>query len=147
MNALLATTPQRLVVPGLDHSFQRSLPVDVRVVLSWDTPESDMDLHVIDPRGEVCYYSHPRTAIGGRMSADITQGLGPEEFLLKKAIPGRYKIKAKFFGTRQQTVVGATTVRLELFLHHGTAKVENKGTLVRLTGQGRMVEVGEFVIE
>lgn len=147
LNALLATTPQRLVIPGMDRAFQRSLPVDVRVVLNWDTPDSDMDLHVIDPRGEVCFYSHPRTAIGGRISADVTQGLGPEEFLLKKAVPGRYQIKAKFFGTRQQTVVGATTVRLELFLHHGTAKVENKGALVRLTGQGRMVDVGEFVIE
>ncbi len=147
LNALLATTPQRLVIPGMDRAFQRSLPVDVRVVLNWDTPDSDMDLHVIDPRGETCYYSHPRTAIGGRISADVTQGYGPEEFLLKKAIPGRYTIKAKFFGTRQQTVVGATTVRLELFLHHGTARVENKGALVRLTGQGRMVDVGEFVIE
>ena len=147
LNALLATTQHPLVVPGMERTFQRNLPVDVRVVLNWDTPDSDMDLHVIDPRGEECYYSHARTAIGGRISADVTQGYGPEEFLLKKAIPGRYKIKAKFFGTRQQTVVGATTVRLELFLHHGTTRVENKGALLRLSGQGRMVDVGEFVIE
>lgn len=147
LNALLGTTQRRIHVPGMDRAFQRNLPVDVRVVLNWDTPDSDMDLHVIDPRGEVCYYSHPRTAIGGRISADVTQGYGPEEFLLKKAIPGRYQIKAKFFGTRQQTVVGATTVRLELFMHHGTIKVENKGALQRLSGPGRMVDVGEFVVE
>ena len=147
LNALLGTTQQKVHVSGMDSAFQRNLPVDVRVVLNWDTPDSDMDLHVIDPRGEECYYSHARTAIGGRMSADVTQGYGPEEFLLKKAIPGRYQIKAKFFGTRQQTVVGATTVRLELFMHHGTIKVENKGALLRLSGQGRMVDVGEFLIE
>ena len=147
LNALLGTTQQKVHVSGMDSAFQRNLPVDVRVVLNWDTPDSDMDLHVIDPRGEECYYSHARTAIGGRISADVTQGYGPEEFILKKAIPGRYRIKAKFFGTRQQTVVGATTVRLELFMHHGTIKVENKGALLRLSGQGRMVDVGEFVVE
>lgn len=147
LNALLAAEPRPLELPGMDPAFRCNLPVDVRVVLNWDTPGSDMDLHVIDPRGEECYYGRQRTALGGRMSADVTQGLGPEEFLLKKAIPGRYRIKAKFFGTRQQTVIGATTVRLELFLHHGTPRVENKGTLVRLSGQGRMVDIGEFVIE
>lgn len=147
LNALLAAEPRSFELPGMDPAFRRNLPVDVRVVLNWDTPDSDMDLHVIDPRGEECYYGRQRTALGGRMSADVTQGLGPEEFLLKKAIPGRYRIKAKFFGTRQQTVIGATTVRLELFLHHGTPRVENKGALVRLSGQGRMVDIGEFVIE
>lgn len=145
LNALAATT--KLDTSRIDPRFLRNLPVDVRVVLNWDTPESDMDLHIVDPRGETCIYSHNRTAIGGRLSADVTQGLGPEEFLLKKAIPGRYLIRAHFFGTRQQTVVGATTVRLELFLHHGTKGVQNKGSLVRLSGENRMVDVGAFVIE
>jgi uncharacterized protein YfaP (DUF2135 family) len=123
------------------------MPVDIRVVLNWDTPNSDMDLHVTDPSGETCYYGHQKTALGGRISADVTQGYGPEEFLLKKAIPGRYLIKAKFFGTRQQTVVGATTVKLELFLRYATGRMENKSALLRLSGPGRMVDVGEFVFE
>ena len=108
--------------------------MDIRVVLNWDTDNSDMDLHVIDPRGETCYYSHNRTAIGGRISADVTDGYGPEEFLLKKAIPGTYKVQANFFGTRQQTAVGATTVVLELYLRYGTGRMENKSITLRLDG-------------
>jgi uncharacterized protein YfaP (DUF2135 family) len=106
-----------------------------------------MDLHVLDPRGEECFYGHQRTAIGGRMTADITTGYGPEEFLLRRAMPGQYAVRAKFFGTRQQTAVGATTVVVELYLRYGTGQVENKSITLRLDGPGRMVEVGTFTFE
>jgi hypothetical protein len=145
LNALLARTQQAVHVKGMEKAFQRNLPVDLRVVLNWDTNDSDMDLHVVDPRGETCFYGHQATALGGRISADVTGGYGPEEFLLKKAIPGKYLIKANYYGTRQQTVIGATTVKLELYLRYGTFRMENKSTILRLTGGSRMVDVGEFV--
>lgn len=145
LNALLARTKGKVRVQGMDEAFLRNLPVDVRVVLNWDTNDSDMDLHVVDPRGETCFYGHQATALGGRISADVTGGYGPEEFLLKRAIPGRYLIKANYYGTRQQTVIGATTVKLELYLRYGTGRMENKSVILRLTGQSRMVDVGEFV--
>jgi len=145
LNALLARTQQALHVRGMEKAFQRNLPVDIRVVLNWDTSDSDMDLHVVDPRGETCFYGHQATVLGGRISADVTGGYGPEEFLLRRAIPGKYLIKANYYGTRQQTVIGATTVKLELYLRYGTFKVENKSTILRLTGGSRMVDVGEFV--
>jgi len=144
LNALVATAKARLDASGVDPRLRENLPVDIRVVLNWDTDNSDMDLHVIDPRGETCYYSHNRTAIGGRISADVTDGYGPEEFLLKKAIPGTYKVQANFFGTRQQTAVGATTVVLELYLRYGTGRMENKSITLRLDGGNRMVDIGSF---
>jgi len=147
LNALIATATPRPDTARIDPRLLENLPVDVRVVLNWDTPDSDMDLHVVDPRGEECFYSHSRTALGGRISADITTGYGPEEFLLKTAMPGRYEVRAKFFGTSQQTAVGATTVVLELYLRYGTGRVENKSITLRLDGPGRMVDVGAFVFE
>jgi len=144
LNALVATAKARLDASRVDPRLRENLPVDIRVVLNWDTDNSDMDLHVIDPRGETCYYSHNRTAIGGRISADVTDGYGPEEFLLKKAIPGTYRVQANFFGTRQQTAVGATTVVLELYLRYGTGRMENKSITLRLDGGNRMVDIGSF---
>lgn len=144
LNALVGTAKTRIDTASMDPRFLRNLPVDVRVVLNWDTDNSDMDLHVIDPRGEECYYSNPRTELGGRISADVTGGYGPEEFLLKKAVPGTYKVRANYFGTRQQSVIGATTVVLELYLRYGSGKVENKSVILRLTGASRLVDVGEF---
>ncbi len=147
LNALLATSKAKLDASAVDPRLLANLPVDVRVVLNWDTDNSDMDLYVVDPRGEECFYSHNRTAIGGRLSADVTNGYGPEEFLLRKAIPGTYTVKASFFGTRQQTAIGATTVTLELYLRYGTGRVENRSTTLRLDGRGRMVEIGAFRFE
>lgn len=147
LNALLATAKAKLDASSVDPRLLANLPVDVRVVLNWDTDNSDMDLYVADPRGEECFYSHSRTAIGGRVSADVTNGYGPEEFLLHRAIPGTYKVKANFFGTRQQTAIGATTVMLELYLRYGTDRVENKSITLRLDGRGRMVDIGEFRFE
>lgn len=144
LNALLATSKAKLDASAVDPRLRANLPVDVRVVLNWDTDNSDMDLHVVDPRGEECFFSHPRTAMGGRISADVTGGYGPEEFLLRRAVPGLFKVKAKFYGTRQQTAIGATTVTLELYLRYGTGRVENKSITLRLDGQGRMVDIGAF---
>lgn len=145
LNALIGTAKSKINTADMDPRLLRNLPVDVRVVLNWDTDNSDMDLHIFDPRGEECSYSHKATELGGRISSDVTGGYGPEEFLLKQAIPGTYKVRAKYFGTRQQSLIGATTVSLELYLHYASGKVENKSALLRLTGDGRMVDVGEFV--
>jgi uncharacterized protein YfaP (DUF2135 family) len=56
--------------------------------MTWNHPGVDLDLHVIDPSGEECYYGHRRTALGGRFSKDFTTGLGPEQFLLKNSTKG-----------------------------------------------------------
>jgi uncharacterized protein YfaP (DUF2135 family) len=53
------------------------MPLDLRVVLSWDADNSDMDLWVTDPNGERAYYGNRLTYQGGRMSQDFTGGYGP----------------------------------------------------------------------
>jgi hypothetical protein len=146
LNALIATHP--IGTGAFDPRVLASLPVDIRVVLTWDTNDSDMDLHVTDPRGEKCLYSHNRTALGGRISRDITQGYGPEEFMLRKSIPGIYRIEANYFGTRQQTaVVGPTTLKAELFLHFGTPQEVRKEIILKLDGRGQTLAVGTFQVE
>jgi hypothetical protein len=147
LNALAATAKARIDTSAVDPRLLRNLPVDIRVVLNWDTDNSDMDLHVVDPRGEACLFSHNRTALGGRISADVTDGYGPEEFLLRRAIPGAYQVRANFFGTRQQTAIGATTVVLELYLRYGTGRMENKSITLRLDGPSRTVDIGKFTFE
>ncbi|MCX6553181.1 MAG: hypothetical protein NTY02_19630, partial [Acidobacteria bacterium] len=74
MNATIAAAKARPDTARIDARLIENLPVDIRAVLNWDTPNSDMDLHIVDPRGEECFYSHQRTAIGGRISADVTTG-------------------------------------------------------------------------
>lgn len=73
-----------------DSKYLQPLPVDLRVIMTWNQQNVDLDLHVVDPSGEDCYYGHKHTAAGGRFSKDFTTGLGPEQFLLKTALKGDY---------------------------------------------------------
>ncbi len=70
---------------------------DLAVVMYWNTDRTDVDLHVTDPSGEECFYSHPQTVAGGALPFDITQGLGPELFTQAKTPAGNYQIKAKYY--------------------------------------------------
>ena len=97
--------------------------------MDWNMNDTDIDLWVTDPNGEKCYFSHTKTVIGGRISHDMTQGFGPEQFLLKNAMPGTYKIEINYYGDRQVTIAGPTTIMAELYTHYGTAQ-EKKEIIV-----------------
>ena len=54
-------------------------------MIEWNTEATDIDLWVDEPTSERANYGNPRTAIGGRLSEDMTEGYGPEEYLLRRA--------------------------------------------------------------
>ncbi|HYM60218.1 MAG TPA: VIT domain-containing protein [Thermoanaerobaculia bacterium] len=69
----------------------------LRVTLAWETDANDVDLHVVDPNGEECYYSHRNTALGLSLYEDITQGLGPEVIRTSTLHKGAYHVGVKYF--------------------------------------------------
>lgn len=146
LNAIVAAN-SKLDASRIDPRLLRNLPLDIRAVLTWDADNSDMDLWITDPNGEKCYYGHRDTYQGGHMSRDFTGGYGPEEFLLRKAKPGKYKIEANFYGNRQQIVAGATTLQLNLFTGFGTPKQKQETISLRLKGNRDTVFVGEFEVK
>lgn len=146
LNAIVATSGQKLDLTRIDPRLLRNLPLDVRAVLTWDADNTDIDLWVTDPNGEKAYYGHRLTHQGGRMSLDFTGGYGPEEFSLKSAKPGIYKVQANFYGHRQQTVAGATTLQVKLITGFGTPRQQERIVTLRLAGQSEVVDVGELEI-
>jgi uncharacterized protein YfaP (DUF2135 family) len=80
------------------------------------------------------------------MSQDFTGGYGPEEFSLRTAKPGTYKVEAQFYGHRQQIVAGATTLQVKLATHFGTPQQQEKVVTLRLKSQSEVVFVGEFAV-
>jgi vault protein inter-alpha-trypsin-like protein len=103
----------------LDPRLRSLLDVDVRVTIEWNTGATDMDLWVDEPSGERAIYNHPRTAIGGRLSNDMTSGYGPEEYLLKRAIPGEYRISVNVFAADSINPNGTTVVTAHLIRNFG----------------------------
>lgn len=147
LNDIVANARQRPDTSRVDPRLIRNLPLDLRVVLGWDSDNSDMDLWVTDPNGEKCYYGNQHTYQGGLMSDDFTGGYGPEEFSLRDAKPGKYKVEANFFGDRQQLVTGATTLQLKLTTHFGTGKAKEQLVSMRLKDKAETVLVGEFEVK
>lgn len=126
INNIVSLHRSRLNLSKIDKELLYDLPVDIRVALNWNMDNMDIDLHVTDPKGEECYYSQNTTTSGGRLSNDFTDGFGPEQFLLKKATRGKYKIETNFFGERRVTASGPATLMAEVYVSYASGKQERK---------------------
>jgi tetratricopeptide (TPR) repeat protein len=142
INNLITKNP-RLNTSKIDKDLIVNIPVDIRVVINWNMDNTDIDLHVTDPAGEECSYSNVATRIGGRISADITSGYGPEQFLLKKAVPGKYQIYVNYYGDSQFTDAGPSTVMAEIYTKYGDKAEQRQVVCLQLTGDGKAL-VAEF---
>ena len=143
LNSLIARH-KGIDVSYIDKRLLKKEPVDVRVVLSWDTDNCDMDLWVTDPKDEKCYYQNTLTYLGGKISRDVTQGYGPEEFMLKKAENGKYKVQVDYFGTHSQKQLMPVSLRITFYTHYGTPQQAKKETTVNLNNTKDVIDVGFF---
>jgi Ca-activated chloride channel homolog len=144
LNAIVATAEAAVDTSRIDPRLLKNLALDLRVVLTWDADNTDIDLWVTDPNGEKAFYGTRLTYQGGRMSRDFTGGYGPEEFSLRHAKPGQYKVEANFYGHHQQIVAGATTIQVALMTGFGTVAPREQLVTMRLQGPQEVIFVGEF---
>ncbi|WP_341902171.1 VIT domain-containing protein [Fluviicola taffensis] len=137
----------KLATGKLSKKLIWQLPVDVRVVIDWDSDNCDIDLWVTDPSGEKCDYSHQLTEAGGRISLDCTGGYGPEEFMIKKAMKGTYQIQANYYGSSAQTLSGLTTIHVKLITNYGRKNEKTQSITRRLEEQSEIIDLAEFEFE
>lgn len=131
---------------GVDPRFLDPVAVGLRVVLSWDADNTDIDLWVIDPSGDTAIYSQPRTRTGGHMSQDFTQGYGPEVYTIRRPLPGTYRVKVNYFGDRRQSLTGPVTLQLEFQTRFGSVGGERVAVTRRLEQGGESLEIGRFEV-
>ena len=137
----------KLDLSRVDPRLTKNLPLDLRVVLTWDADATDIDLWVMDPNEEKAFYGHRLSYQGGRVSPDFTGGYGPEEYSLRHAKPGKYKVLVNFFGHTRQTVAGATTLQVRFITGFGTARQQEKLVTLRLRERAETFLVGEFEVQ
>lgn len=150
LNAI-AAQPAASGQPALDMSLvdtrlRRNLPLALRVVMAWDTDDTDIDMWVSDPNGERASYANRLTHQGGAMSPDARGGYGPEEFSLKTAKTGKYTVQAQFYGHRQQVLSGGTTVMVRVTTGFGTPQARDEWTTLRLARGQETVRVAEVEV-
>ena len=128
----------------IDRRLVKKEPVDIRVVLTWDTDNTDMDLWVTDPDGEKCFYQNNLTRLGGKISNDFTGGYGPEEFMIRRAIAGEYSVQVNYYGTRSQAVLAPVNLHLTFITNFGRPGQKSQEVTVRLDNQKDVIDVGKF---
>lgn len=144
MNSILSAHKAAVNTSAIDGRLIYAMPVDVRITLDWNTDNSDVDLWVTDPKKEKCFYQHKETSTGGRLSDDMTQGYGPEEFAVKKAAGGEYVIEANLFGDSRQTIGGPITIRADLYTDFGKPTQSHKRINLRVTEAKEVVKLGSL---
>jgi hypothetical protein len=117
-------------------------PSDLRVTISWNTDNTDVDLWVIEPGGEKCDYTNRKTKNGGVLSQDCTQGYGPERYHADKAVEGEYIIKVHYFAANPNLLTGETHVQVIMTKYAGTPEEKTERRTVILKQQGQAIEVG-----
>nr|WP_254379963.1 VIT domain-containing protein [Corallococcus exiguus] len=98
--------------PDGEGMFADARPIDYQLTTHWNSDSTDIDLWVIEPDGEKCFYQHKETSLGGQLYWDITDGLGPELYHARKAAPGPYHVLVHYYGNRSSRYVVPTALLL-----------------------------------
>jgi hypothetical protein len=117
-------------------------PCDLRVTITWNTDNTDVDLWVFEPDGTKCFYGHRKTNNGGELSEDCTRGYGPERFQVQHAVSGEYCIAVHYCGVNRNLLGGETQVQVVITRNAGTAEETSTRQTVVLKKQGDVIEVG-----
>jgi len=119
MNSIISRYRNKLDLSKINEAIIKPLPVDLRIIVDWNKDETDIDLHLVEPGGEECFYSNKQTKNGGRLSEDFTQGYGPEEYQIKNVKKGSYSIQVNYFGDRYQKAQTPSFIKLTIYKNFG----------------------------
>lgn len=113
-NALI---PQITAAAGrwtLDPRLLGLTDTDARIVMEWTADDADIDLWVDEPNGERVMYSNKLSSAGGQISNDMTDGYGPEEYAIRRAPTGAYRVRINGYDADRINPNGAGHVLLRL---------------------------------
>ncbi len=126
-------------------SYQGKTQARLRVVLSWDSAGTDLDLHVITPDGGHAWYGNRVLKNGGALDVDVTTGYGPEIFSSAAPVKGNYHVYVNYYGSGQNTAV-LTVARLSIITNEGTPREKLQSFQVPMRAAGELTLVKSFVL-
>jgi len=117
----------------------------LRVVLSWDSGGTDLDLHVVSPDGQHVYYGNRVGANGGALDVDVTTGYGPEIYANPSPPPGIWHVFVNYFGSGEDERRGIVTVaQIAVVSGEGTAQETLRTFRVPMRKAGELTRVASF---
>jgi tetratricopeptide (TPR) repeat protein len=144
MNHLVEKQKYKLNLSQIPAGLRRPAPVDLRIIVDWTSLDTDIDLYIKEPDGEQCYYKNQLTKSGGKLMEDFTDGYGPEVYMLRRAITGKYEVSIDFYDDRQQKIAGPAFVQITIIKYYGTPREDRKQLIVQLDDENvKQLKVAE----
>jgi uncharacterized protein YfaP (DUF2135 family) len=121
------------------------VPTRLRVVLSWDSDNTDLDLHVVSPDGEHVFYGARVAGNGGALDVDVTTGFGPEIFATPSPVRGAYHVFVNYYGAGERRDV-ITTAQVAIVEDEGTPREKQQVFRVPMRKPGELTLVHSFLV-
>ena len=128
-------------------------PARLRVILSWNDPRAEVDLHVLSPDGEHAFWAHPLLNQGGGFDVDSVDGAGPEIFSTATPSNGSWLLYVNYWGNfdeagynfnenRHEKPLITTTI--SIITHENTPDERRETFVVPLRKLGELIPVRQF---
>ncbi len=115
----------------------------LRVVLSWDSDGTDLDLHVVSPDGEHVFYGNRVSKNGGALDVDVTTGFGPEIYANPAPGKGVYHVFVNYYGSGEGRQ-DVTTAQVAIVTQEGTISEKRQIVQVPMRKAGELTLIKSF---
>ncbi|MED5617609.1 YfaP family protein [Janthinobacterium sp. P210005] len=126
-------------------SYQGKTQARLRIVLSWDSAGTDLDMHVVTPDGGHAWYGNRVLKDGGALDVDVTTGYGPEIFSSSAPVKGNYHVYVNYYGSGENTAM-LTVARISIITNEGTPREKLQSFQVPMRAAGELTLVKSFVL-
>lgn len=129
-------------------------PAQLRIILSWNAPGAEIDMHVLTPDGGHAFWAAPVLQSGGGLDVDSVDGPGPEVFTITAPPRGAYHVYVNYWGSlgpggyhfdeaaREVPVIEA---RVTIVTYENTAREKRETFVVPLRKIGDVLPVKSFL--
>ncbi len=125
-------------------SYQGKTQARLRVVLSWDSAGTDLDLHVVAPDGGHAWYGNRVMQNGGAIDVDVTTGFGPEIFSSAAPPRGAYHVYVNYYGSGGDGRA-LTIAQVAVITNENTPREKRQVFQVPMRAPGELTLVKSFV--
>ncbi|TDM08791.1 MAG: hypothetical protein C4K60_05235 [Ideonella sp. MAG2] len=140
--------------PGSHGASQRSQFIEanpgrarvrLRVVLSWNSDNTDLDLHVVSPDGQHVFFGNRVVPNGGALDVDVTTGFGPEIFAHPAPPPGLWHVYVNYYGAGDLRD-DLSVAQVAIIEQEGTLQEKQQTFRVPLRKPGELTLVRSFLV-
>ncbi|WP_165669699.1 YfaP family protein [Metapseudomonas otitidis] len=128
------------------------VPARMRVVLSWDADNTDLDLHLVTPDGAHIWYGDRSAPNGTALDVDVTTGYGPEMIASPTPLKGQYLVYVNYYGGGYYGSDDGTegpaqpliTAQVTVITEEGTPSEKQENFIVPMRQPGELTLVKSF---